>query len=402
MKQQVLIVDDDPELLLSISCGFEQNERFHLLKAENGREALAVLETNRVDLVVTDLNMPVMDGVELLSVMSNSFSEVPYVVMTAFRTSVMEEHLKQAGALNLLEKPIDINQLEEAINKALDIQEEQNCSLAGLPLSSFLQLVAMEQKTAHLKIFHLGGQCGSLFFHDGDLIDAEYDDLIGDEAVLEMLAWENVRVSIKEFTGPFSNSRMKSELLSLIFTALQRQDWNAEDADNPLQVVKEEFDRMKKTASEKLICRRTNTTNTARPKPDRKTETKKDRNKAGTKKEKINDVLKKMAAELDGLLAVQVTGLDGVTLALHNPAGADMEVFSEKFSTIMQLIGKSVGSLREMGEFEESLIQARNAWILTRFITPQYYVGIAVNRESTPGNVRLVARSYLDRLRRSL
>jgi YesN/AraC family two-component response regulator len=388
MKQQVLIVDDDPELLLSINCGLQHNDRFRLLKAENGREALAVLETNRVDLVVTELNMPVMDGVELISVMSDSFSEVSYVVMTAFRTSVMEEYLKKAGALNILEKPLDIDELEQAINKALDIQEEQNCSLAGLPLSSFLQLVAMEQKTAHLKIFHLGGQCGSLFFHDGDLIDAEYNNLTGDEAVLKMLAWENVRVSIKEFVGPFSASRMKSELLSLIFTALQRQDWNEEDTEIPLQVVKKEFDRMKQTAPGKFVCGRKN-----RPKPSEK---------ADKKKEGMKELLKKMAGELDGVLAVQVTGLDGTTLALHNPANTDIKAFSTKFAMVMKLIHKSVGSLQEMGEFEESLVQTRNAWILTRFITPQHYVGIAVNREGTPGNLRLVARSYLDRLRRLL
>ncbi|CAK8724354.1 MAG: response regulator [Candidatus Electrothrix sp. AX5] len=388
MKQQVLIVDDDPELLLSINCGFEHNDRFRLLKAENGREALALLETNRVDLVVAELNIPVMDGVELISVMSNSFSEVPYIVMTAFSTSVMEDYLKKAGALNILKKPVDIKELEQAINKALDIQEEQNCSLAGLPLSSFLQLVAMEQKTAHLKIFHLGGQCGSLFFHDGDLIDAEYNDLTGDEAVLKMLAWENVRVSIKEFAGPFSASRMKSELLSLIFTALQRQDWNEENTENPLQVVKKEFDRMKRTAPVKFVCR---------PK-SRATPS----GKADKKKEETKELLKKMAGELDGVLAVQVTDLDGITVALYNPADTDIKAFSINFTMVMKLIDKSVGSLQEMGEFEESLVQTKNAWILTRFITPQYYVGIAVNREGTPGNLRLVARSYLDQLRRSL
>ncbi|MCI5151147.1 MAG: response regulator, partial [Candidatus Electrothrix sp. MAN1_4] len=376
------------ELLLSISCGFEHNDRFHLLKAENGREALAVLETNKVDLVVTALNMPVMDGVELLSVMSNSFSEVPYVVMTAFRTFVLENYLKKAGALSILEKPLDIDELEQAINKALDIQEEQNCSLAGLPLSSFLQLVAMERKTAHLKIFRLGGQCGSLFFHDGDLIDAEYNDLTGDEAVLKMLEWENVRISIKEFTGPFSASRMKSELLSLIFTALQRQDWNAEDPESPLQVVKKEFDRIRKTAPGKLVCRRE-----YRSEPSRKTV---------IKKEGTQELLEKIAGELDGVLAVQVIGLDGTTVALYNPTETDMKAFSINFTMVMKLIEKSVGSLQEMGEFEESLVQSRNAWILTRFITPQHYVGIAVNREGTPGNVRLIARSYLDRLRRSL
>jgi CheY-like chemotaxis protein/predicted regulator of Ras-like GTPase activity (Roadblock/LC7/MglB family) len=388
MKQQVLIVDDDPELLLSIRSGFKENDRFQLLTAANGREALDVLDSNKLDLVVTDLRMPVMDGVELLAAMSESFSEVPNIVMTAFGNALMGEHLKKAGSLNVIEKPIDIDELEQAVNKALDIQEEQNCSLAGLPLSSFLQLVAVERKTVRLKIFHLAGQCGSLFFHDGNLIDAEYDDLIGDEAVLEMLDWENVRVSIKEFTEPFPESRMGSELLSLIFTALQRQDWNPHHADNPLDMVRKEFNRVKMGAPEQDV--------------------KKSQKKQSVKREVsigepgIKDVLWRMADEMDGVLAIQVTGMDGVTMALHNPTGTDVESFSVKFAMVMKLVRKSVKSLKGMGDFEENLVRSRNAWILTRFVTPRYYVGIVVSRDGTLGNVRLVVRRYIDQLRRSL
>ncbi|MCI5125597.1 MAG: response regulator, partial [Candidatus Electrothrix sp. AR5] len=83
MKQQVLIVDDEPELLLSISSGFERNARFHLMTAHNGREALDILSRTPMDLVVTDLRMPVMDGVELLAAMTESFPKVPYIVVTA-------------------------------------------------------------------------------------------------------------------------------------------------------------------------------------------------------------------------------------------------------------------------------------------------------------------------------
>ncbi|MCI5228211.1 MAG: response regulator, partial [Candidatus Electrothrix sp. AX2] len=86
MKQQVLIVDDEPELLLSIKSGFEKEDRFHLTTAHNGQEALDVLSRIPVDLVVTDLRMSVMDGVELLASMTKSFPKVPKAVMTMFGT----------------------------------------------------------------------------------------------------------------------------------------------------------------------------------------------------------------------------------------------------------------------------------------------------------------------------
>lgn len=146
MKQQVLIVDDEPELLLSISSGFEKNERFQLTTAHNGREALDILSRMPMDLVVTDLRMPVMDGVELLAAMTESFPKVPNIVMTAFGTPVMEQQLKKAGTMEVLEKPLDIDALEQAINRALDLHEHRNDGLAGISLANFLQVVAMEQK----------------------------------------------------------------------------------------------------------------------------------------------------------------------------------------------------------------------------------------------------------------
>ncbi|XOF34817.1 MAG: response regulator [Candidatus Electrothrix sp. YB6] len=198
--KQVIIVDDEPELLLSIQAGLEKNNGcFQIMTAENGREALDLLENNVVDLVVTDLRMPEMDGVELLAAMSESFPEVPSIVMTAFGTSSMERLLKKTGTLNFLEKPLDIDSLEQAVTNALDFYHNRE---GGLELDIFLQLVAMERKTVHLKVVDPDRRQGSFFFRKGFLIDAEQDDRIGDEAVLAMLEWKHVQLSMKEFIPP--------------------------------------------------------------------------------------------------------------------------------------------------------------------------------------------------------
>jgi CheY-like chemotaxis protein/predicted regulator of Ras-like GTPase activity (Roadblock/LC7/MglB family) len=382
LRKQVLIVDDEPELLLSIASGCEHHPRFQVLTAENGREAIDILDKNNLDLVVADLRMPVMDGIELLEVMGDSFPEVPHIVMTAFGNPVIETQLKKAGALEVLEKPLDIEALEQAINRALDIHEEQSCSLSGLSLSSFLQLIAMEQKTVHLKIFHPSGKNGSLFFREGELIDAEHADLTGDEAVLEMLTWENIRVGMKEFAAPFPESRMQSELLPLLFAAAQREDHQEANCEDPLETARQELEKMQGAERQQTTFTLTTT--------------------GGSNMAGIKDLLKKMAEELDGVIAVQVSGMDGITLAMHNPTGADAEAFSAKFAMIMKLAEKSVNSLKGLGAFEENMVQTQNAWILTKFITSQYYVGIAVSREGTLGNVRLTAQRYLEQLRSML
>jgi CheY-like chemotaxis protein/predicted regulator of Ras-like GTPase activity (Roadblock/LC7/MglB family) len=374
--KQVLIVDDEPELLLSIRSGFENNNRFRLMTAANGKEALDILSKNKLDLVVTDLRMPVMDGVELLALMSESFPEVPNIVMTAFGTSVMEQQLKKAGTLRVLEKPLDIDGLEQAVIKALDDHDKQASGLTGIALDSFLQIIAMEQKTMHLKVAHPSGKHGDLFFYKGRLFDAETDDLIGVDAAFEMLGWENGSLSMKPLTKPFPKPRIKSKLMQILLEAAHRKD--LADGVKPLDVVKREFVRIQRQKQKK-----------------QKTAT-------GGDMAGIKDLLKEMADEMDGVLAIQVTGMDGITIALHNPTGTDVEAFSAKFAMVMKLVEKSIDSLKGMGDFEENLVQSQNAWILTRFITPQYYVGIAVSRDGTLGNVRLVALRYLDQLRKSL
>ncbi|MCI5163906.1 MAG: DUF4388 domain-containing protein [Candidatus Electrothrix sp. AX5] len=331
--------------------------------------------------MVTDLRMPVMDGVELLAAMTESFPKVPNIVMTAFGTPVIEQQLKKAGTMEVLEKPLDIDELEQAINRALDLHEHRNDGLAGISLTNFLQIVAMEQKTAALKVVHSNGKIGHLFFAEGKLINAKYDNLIAEEAVFEMLTWENVRLSMTKLFPPLPEPKIHSELMSLLLEAAHRKDTAVEE--KPLDLVKQEFIRIQQQQKNKLLQQTTPPTG--------------EKKMAG-----IKDLLKEMAGEMDGVLAIQVTGMDGITIALHNPTGTDVEAFSAKFAMVMKLVEKSIDSLQGMGDFEENLVQSQNAWILTRFITPQYYVGIAVSRDGTLGNVRLVAQRYLDQLRKSL
>ena len=241
--KQVVIVDDEPELLYSIRAGFEKNDRFQLMTAENGMEALDFLENNLVDLVVTDLRMPKMDGVELLAAMSQSFPEVPSIVMTAFGTSSLEHQLKKAGTLNLLEKPLDIDTLDVAINDALEFYHNRS---GGPELDIFLQLVAMEKKTVHLKVFKsdADNQHGSFFFRKGYLIDAEQNGLTGDDAVLKMMEWQKIRLSMKEYCPSIHASDKHSQLKPLMLGMPYHKEQYGEAL--PFDKVRQEFTRLQK------------------------------------------------------------------------------------------------------------------------------------------------------------
>lgn len=119
--KEVLIVDDEEPFLLSISDGLSiYRDHFNLLTATNGAEAVKILKsTPIIDLVVTDLSMPKMDGFELLAYMNRNFPKIPVILMTAFGTPKIEEIVRNMGVYRYLEKPLDINILADNIFEAL-------------------------------------------------------------------------------------------------------------------------------------------------------------------------------------------------------------------------------------------------------------------------------------------
>lgn len=121
--REVLIVDDEEPLLLTIAEGLSIYKKyFNLLTATNGADAVKVLKSSPViDLVVTDLSMPKMDGFELLAYMNRNYPHIPVILMTAFGTPKIEEIVNSMGIFRYLEKPLDINSIAENIFAALSL-----------------------------------------------------------------------------------------------------------------------------------------------------------------------------------------------------------------------------------------------------------------------------------------
>jgi len=193
--KEVLIVDDFTPTLQSIKSYLSGKypEEITVYLAENGEEATEVLNANEIDLVVTDIGMPVMDGLDLLAYMSKNHPEIPVIIMTSFGTPQIEERLKKLNAFLYLEKPFDIQTLEEKILEGLKAETEGH--IKGFSLPSFLQLIQMESKTCTLKVFYDGNKA-ALYFKDGILIGARAPDKTGKEAAMEILSLEKAEIDI--------------------------------------------------------------------------------------------------------------------------------------------------------------------------------------------------------------
>ncbi|MGD9706162.1 MAG: response regulator [Candidatus Delongbacteria bacterium] len=103
-KFSILIVDDEENMLKMLKTFFEEKE-FKCYTAKNGREALEVIEENKVDLVITDMKMPEMDGLELLRVIKEKYNNISAVIMTGFAEEYTTTEALNLGADGYITKP---------------------------------------------------------------------------------------------------------------------------------------------------------------------------------------------------------------------------------------------------------------------------------------------------------
>ena len=121
-RARLLIVDDDPSVLQTLAQQLEAEE-FVVLTATSGADALATLERGEiVDLVISDLSMPLMDGLALLREVKRRQPGLPAILLTGFVTGAVELAMSDAvkGAFALLRKPIEAQLLSERIALMLD------------------------------------------------------------------------------------------------------------------------------------------------------------------------------------------------------------------------------------------------------------------------------------------
>jgi two-component system response regulator AtoC len=119
---QILVVDDEPKMRRVLEIML-QKMGHRVLCAGNGVEALALFKANSIDLVITDLRMPEMDGIELLAQLRGQGSDVPVMVITAHGTIETAVTAMKHGACDYILRPFDIDVVEHAVERVLNDAE---------------------------------------------------------------------------------------------------------------------------------------------------------------------------------------------------------------------------------------------------------------------------------------
>ncbi len=127
MFPSILIVDDEPSILQSLS-GLLSDEGFEVLTAANGYEALKIVDTEFPDLVLLDIWMPGIDGIETLKEIKKDNPYIQVIIISGHGTIETAVKATKLGAFDLIEKPLSIDKIIVAINNALNFRrlEEEN------------------------------------------------------------------------------------------------------------------------------------------------------------------------------------------------------------------------------------------------------------------------------------
>ncbi len=148
-KDTILVVEDEirSRKLFEINFG----DKYNVITAGNGREAIDILNSTPVNLVITDLRMPVMDGMELLRYIKAEFPFVPVIVITAYGSIENAVEAMKQGAFDYIVKPLRLEHIEIQIRKALEIfhLKEENTSLKK-KLSRQNEIIAQSPHTRRI------------------------------------------------------------------------------------------------------------------------------------------------------------------------------------------------------------------------------------------------------------
>jgi len=120
MPQHKILLIDDEFAQLQTLAGFLKKRGFEVEKAASGSTGLELIEKQTVDLVITDFKMPDIDGLQVLKRAKQINPEVDVIMMTAFGSIESATQAMRDGAIDYLIKPVDLDQLELVINKALE------------------------------------------------------------------------------------------------------------------------------------------------------------------------------------------------------------------------------------------------------------------------------------------
>lgn len=211
-QNKVLLVDDSMAFLEAVGETFEimSAGSWEIHKASAADQALSILQQNRIELVVLDISMPMLDGVQLLGVIHRRHSDVKKVVLTGNASDTHRATCLAGGAELFLEKPITPEGFATVFNLLNDLfvwsqREGFSGTLRQVGLTDVIQIECLRRNSCILEV-HNGQKNGAIYIESGEIIHAIGAGLEGEQALYRLLSMQNGEFRLQ----PFKNSAKRT------------------------------------------------------------------------------------------------------------------------------------------------------------------------------------------------
>lgn len=207
-KKKVLLVDDSPEFLDFAGELLQElsGDTWDISLCPSGGEAMAALQGSHFDLITLDVNMPVLDGVQLLGLLQRRFPSVLKAVLTGEASAEQRAACLTAGAELVIDKPSEQNgwkNIHAALHSLLQAPKEEGFHgvLRKVSLPDVIQMECLAANSSVLEITGTGLR-GRLYIQTGQIIHGELGDLSGVEALNNMLCLPGGTFNLLPFEQP--------------------------------------------------------------------------------------------------------------------------------------------------------------------------------------------------------
>lgn len=206
--RNILFIDDDPayrEMIQRVATQWGR-DRWTVFLAENAGQALSLIQDQAIDLAIIDIEMPVVDGLQLLNLIGRKYPQLQKVVMTAFATDQNRSASLAAGAELFLEKPRTVEGLESifaTLHELARWQPEQGFRgvLRQASLQDVIQMECLSRHSVLLEVLTPAAR-GDIFIQDGSVIHAQTGHLTGEDAFNHLLCLSGGEFNLKPYAAP--------------------------------------------------------------------------------------------------------------------------------------------------------------------------------------------------------
>jgi CheY-like chemotaxis protein len=240
----VLFVDDSLEFLETFGalCGELGGSSWEIHAATSADCALQILEQRAIDLAVLDINMPTIDGLQLLGIVNRRYPHVRVVVMTGLASEDNRTTSLAKGAELFLEKPVSPESIQVAFNILNDLlkwtqRDGFTGALRQVGLTDVIQMECLGRQSLILEVRNRQSN-GQIFIESGNIIHATAGDLTGEKAFQQLLSLNGGQFQLHPFRPPPERT-VQGSWEFLLMEAAQLRDENTASAAKPAPTGKE-------------------------------------------------------------------------------------------------------------------------------------------------------------------